>query len=42
MPNTGHHVLTSRFFSKDIEGVEKATFEFAEEVLGLESLIDDQ
>jgi pimeloyl-ACP methyl ester carboxylesterase len=40
MPKTGHHVLTSKFFSKDIEGVEKATFEFAEEVLGLKSVVD--
>lgn len=40
MPETGHHVLTSKFFSQDIKGVEKATFEFAEKILGL-SLADD-
>ncbi|BDC99989.1 alpha/beta hydrolase [Persicobacter psychrovividus] len=32
-PNAGNHVIAGRSFSKDVEGVEKASFEFAEKIL---------
>jgi len=34
-PNAGDHVLCSSFNSKDIEGVERETFLFCEEVVGI-------
>jgi pimeloyl-ACP methyl ester carboxylesterase len=34
-PNVGRHELASGLVSKDIESVEKATYQFAEEILGL-------
>ncbi|HEX8546061.1 MAG TPA: alpha/beta hydrolase [Cytophagaceae bacterium] len=33
--DVGHHALASKYFSKDIPSVEKATFRYAEEVLKL-------
>lgn len=35
-PNVGAHVITNPLRSKDVESVEKATFRFAEDVLGLQ------
>lgn len=34
-PEAGNHVICSAFNSKDIEGVERETFKFCEEVIGL-------
>jgi hypothetical protein len=36
MPGPGHHIITSKYFSKDLDNVQRVTFEFAEEVLELE------
>jgi pimeloyl-ACP methyl ester carboxylesterase len=38
VPNAGHHVLASRYHSKDLETVRGYTFEFAEKVLKLEAV----
>lgn len=37
-PEAGHHILPSELWSKDVGGVRRETFKFAEEVLGLEPL----
>ena len=39
MPHVGHHILTSRFFSKDLESVQSVTQAFAEEILRLKPLL---
>lgn len=40
-PNAGKHVISSYLFSSDIEGVQKATFDFAEDVLGMQPLTEE-
>ena len=41
VPDAGHHVLASKYQSKDLETVRKYTFDFAEEVLGLQPSNND-
>lgn len=38
-PDAGRHVITSHVFSKDLENVQKESYKFAEEVLGLEPVM---
>ncbi len=38
LPNVGNHVLASKWRSKDLNSVRKATFDFAEAKLGLKAL----
>jgi hypothetical protein len=42
MPLTGNHVIGSYIKSKDIEGVERETMKFLEEVLGMNPIINRQ
>ncbi len=42
MPDAGNHVLCSRFFSQDLDGVREKTFAFTEEVLGLSPVKDQE
>ncbi len=37
-PNAGHHVISSKHTSQDLESVRQETFAFAEEVLGLKPM----
>jgi len=37
-PNVSNHVIASKYVSQDIESVRKATYDFAEEILGLQPL----
>ncbi len=37
-PNAGRHVISSHIFSEDLKGVEIATYDFAEQVLGLKPI----
>ena len=41
LPNVGDHVMASYINSKDLESVRRETFEFLEEVLGLEQSIQN-
>lgn len=36
MPETGNHVLCSKFFSKDLDGVRTRTYAFTEGILGIQ------
>lgn len=38
LPNAGHHVLASKYHSKDLESVRKYTYDFAENVLKLDPI----
>jgi len=42
MPLAGHHVIGSYIKSKDVEGVERETVKFMEEVLGMNPIINRQ
>ena len=37
LPNTGDHVIASRFTSKDLEGVRRESDGFLKEVLGMQA-----
>lgn len=40
-PNAGSHVMISSLTSKDVESVEKATYSYFEEVLGIQPIVND-
>jgi esterase/lipase len=39
-PNAGKHAISSQYFSKDIQGIEAATYQFAENNLGMKTAVD--
>jgi hypothetical protein len=41
-PQAGNHLIACRTTSKDIAGVKEATFRFAEDVIGLKAVVDEE
>lgn len=41
LPDAGHHILTSPFFSRDLSTTENHTYSFAEEILNLQSTLKE-